>query len=299
MKVLVVGGSGFVGTHLVGHLLGQGHQVRVVSRAGKGSVAGASYQQADAATNQGLKEAAWGQEAILYLAGIIREKAGQSFQQVHVDGVRHSLEAAKAAGIRRFVHMSALGAAKGTSSRYFESKAQAEEWVQSSGLDFTIFRPSLIFGPGDDFFGGVLKGLVTIPAPFIPQIGDGRFPFRPVWIGDVVAAFEQSLGLPQTIGQAYNLVGPDEYSFRQLLLLVRDTLGSRKPLLSIPLALMDLLVPVMSILPFTPITMDQYRMLKAGNTADPTPMRQTFSLEQRTLKSELPRILSTKRLVSA
>lgn len=299
MKVLVVGGSGFVGTHLVSHLLGQGHQVTVVSRSGQGSVAGASYQKADAARNEGLKEAARGHQAILYLAGVIREKGGQSFSQVHVEGVRHSIAAAKAAGIRRFVHMSALGAAKGTGSGYFESKAQAEELVQASGLEFTIFRPSLIFGPGDDFFGGVLKGLITVPVPFIPQVGDGHFPFRPVWIGDVVAAFEQSLSRPQTVGEAYHLVGPKEYSFRQLLLLVRDTLGSRKPLLPIPLALMDLVVPLMSRLPFTPITIDQYRMLKAGNTADPTPMRQAFDLEWRTLESELPRILSTKRLVSA
>lgn len=299
MKVLIVGGSGFVGTHLIRHLLAGGHQVTVVSRRGEGPIQGATYKKADAAKDQGLQEAALGQDALIYLSGIIREKGRQTFQQVHVDGVRHSIAAAKAAGIKRFVHMSALGAAKGTGSRYRETKAEGEGLVQSSSLDWTIFRPSLIFGSGDSFFGGVLKGLITAPAPFIPQIGDGSFPFRPVWIGDVVAAFEQSLNRQETIAQGYNLVGPKEYSFRQLLLLVRGTLGSSKPLLPIPLALMDLVVPVISKLPFTPITMDQYRMLKAGNTADPQPMRQTFSLEERSLEIELPRILKTKRLVSA
>ncbi|MER3553172.1 MAG: NADH(P)-binding protein [Meiothermus sp.] len=299
MKILVIGGSGFVGTHLTRYLLDQGHEVTVASRQGKGSVRGARYVAADAGEDTGLNEAARGQEAIVYLVGIIRERGDQSFQQAHVDGVRNSLQAAKNAGIKRFVHMSALGAAKGTGSRYFETKAQAEELVQASGLHWTILRPSLIFGPGDDFFGGTLKGLVQAPAPFIPQVGDGHFPFRPIWIGDVVGAFEQSLNLQRTVGSAYNLVGPKEYTFRELLLLVRNALGSRKPLLPIPLFLMDLAVPLISALPLSPITKDQYLMLKAGNTADPGPMRQVFRLEERSLETELPSILSPKRLVSS
>lgn len=299
MKILVIGGSGFVGTNLTRHLLEQGHGVTVASRKGKGSVQGAHYVAADAGKNTGLTEAAQGQDAVVYLVGIIRERGDQTFQQAHVDGVRNSLQAAKSAGIRRFVHMSALGAAKGTGSGYFETKAQAEDLVQGSGLEWTIMRPSLIFGPGDDFFGGTLKGLVKTPVPFIPQIGDGHFPFRPIWIGDVAAAFEQSLNLQRTVGSAYNLVGPKEYTFRELLLLVRDALGSKKPLLPIPLFLMDIAVPLISGLPFSPITKDQYLMLKAGNTADPGPMRQVFRLEWRSLEAELPAILSAKRLVSS
>lgn len=208
---------------------------------------------ADAARNEGLLEAAKGQEALIYLVGIIRERGDQTFRQAHVEGVRHSLAAAKAAGISRFVHMSALGTARGTGSRYYETKAEGEELVQASGLDWTILRPSLIFGRGDEFFGGILKGLVTAPLPFIPLIGDGRFVFRPIWVGDVARAFEQALNRPQTIHRSYNLVGPKEYTFRELLLLVRDTLGSRKPLLSIPLTLMDWVVPLISPCPLAPL----------------------------------------------
>ncbi|GIW25524.1 complex I NDUFA9 subunit family protein [Meiothermus sp.] len=298
MKVLLIGGSGYVGSHLARHLLAQGHQVTVASRRGEGPLAGVRYVMADAAKDEGLLEAAQGQEALIYLVGIIRER-GQTFRQAHVEGVRHSLVAAKTAGIRRFVHMSALGAARGTGSRYYETKAEGEELVQASGLDWTILRPSLIFGVGDEFFGGILKGLVTAPIPFIPQIGDGSFVFRPIWVGDVAAAFEQSLQRPATLQRSYNLVGPKEYTLRELLLLVRDTLGSRKPLLPIPLALMNLVVPLISPLPFSPITLDQYRQLKMGNTADPTHMRKAFSLEERTLEVELPRILTTKRWVGA
>lgn len=299
MKVLLVGGSGYVGSHMARHLMAQGHQVTVASRRGKGPLEGVRYVTADAARNQGLLEAAQGQEALIYLVGIIRERGDQTFQQAHLEGVRHSLAAAQAAGISRFLHMSALGASRGTGSRYYESKALGEERVQASGLDWTILRPSLIFGQGDEFFGGVLKGLVTAPIPFIPLIGDGHFVFRPIWVGDVAAAFAQALERPQTVQRSYNLVGPKEYTFRELLLLVRDALGSRKPLLPIPLALMDWVVPLISPLPFSPITKDQYRQLKMGNTADPVYMRQAFSLEERPLESELSRILSAKRLVGA
>ncbi|GIW37296.1 MAG: NADH(P)-binding protein [Meiothermus sp.] len=299
MKVLIVGGSGYVGSHLARHLLEQGHQVTVASRRGEGPLAGVRYVMADAAKDEGLQQAAQGQEALIYLVGIIRERGDQTFRQAHVEGVRHSLAAARWRVSSRFVHMSALGTARGTGSRYYETKAEGEELVQASGLDWTILRPSLIFGQGDEFFGGILKGLVTAPIPFIPQIGDGSFVFRPIWVGDVARAFEQALSRPHTFYRSYNLVGPKEYTFRELLLLVRDTLGSRKPLLPIPLALMDLVVPLISPLPFSPITLDQYLQLKMGNTADPVYMRNAFSLLERTLEVELPGILTTKRLVSA
>lgn len=301
MNILLIGGTGYVGSHLTRTLLARGHAVYTLSRQARptGRVReagqGARHVRGNAATGEGLEEAVQGMDAVVYLVALIRERGGQTFQTTIVDGVRHTIAAMRKAGIGRLLHMSALGAARGTGSRYFEAKAEAEEWVRGSGLEWTIFRPSLIFGEGDEFFGGVLRGLVSAPLPFIPQIGDGHFPFRPVWVGDVAEAFAQALEKPQTIGQAYELVGPREYSFRQLLLLVKEALGSSKPLLPIPLFLMDLLVPLMSPLPFAPITLDQYRMLKAGNTADPAPMRAVFALEERSLEAELPNILTRPR----
>jgi uncharacterized protein YbjT (DUF2867 family) len=290
MKVLLIGGSGFVGSRLAEHLISGGHQVSIASRSGEGFVRGAHYIQADAAKNRGLVEAAQGHQALIYLVGIIRE-GKQTFSQAHVKGLQYSLEAAHKAGIGRFVHMSALGAALGTGIGYYESKALAEEEVRRSGLDWTILRPSLIFGPGDGFFGGVLKGLVTAPLPAVPQIGDGSFPFRPIWVGDVSSAFAQAITNPKTTYRSYNLVGPKEYTFRELLILMQQVLGVRKPLLPIPLGLMDLVVPLISPLPFSPLTLGQYRQLKLGNTADPTYANQVFALENRTLESELPAIL--------
>ncbi|MCS6867253.1 MAG: complex I NDUFA9 subunit family protein [Thermus sp.] len=261
MRVLVVGGTGFVGRHLVRRLLQGGHTPLVLARSPRDFPPGAVFLPGDI-----TREAPdlRGVEAAIYLAGIIRER-GQTFQQVHVEGVRNLLMGMRRAGVDRLLHMSALGARRGTGSRYYETKAQGEELVRESGLSWTIFRPSLIFGPGDEFFGGVLRGLVCQPLPFVPLIGDGSFPFRPVYVGDVAEAFAGAL--ERGVMGTWDLVGPREYTFRELLERTMEVLGRRKPFLPIPLGLMDRLVPLLGLLPFAPITQDQYRMLKEGNTA--------------------------------
>jgi NADH dehydrogenase len=261
MRVLVVGGTGFVGQHLVLRLLEGGHTPLVFSRSARSLPRGAVHIPGDITWKvPDLK----GVEAAIYLAGIIRER-GQTFRQVHVVGVSNLLQGLKQAGVTRILHMSALGARRGTGSRYYETKAEAEELVRDSGLSYAIFRPSLIFGPGDEFFGQVLRGLICGPLPFVPLIGDGRFPFRPVYVGDVAEVFAQALdrGLEGT----FDLVGPKEYTFRELLELCMWVLGRKKPFLPVPLGFMDLAVPFLSRLPFAPITQDQYLMLKEGNTA--------------------------------
>ncbi|HGY09229.1 MAG TPA: complex I NDUFA9 subunit family protein [Oceanithermus profundus] len=288
MHIVLVGGSGYLGTHAARALLARDHRVTALSRRGRGPLAGVSYLRADAATGEGLSALA-GADAAVYLAGIIRER-GQSFADVHVRGVQRVVEAMGAAGVRRFLHVSALGARPGTGSRYFETKAGGEEAVRSSGLDWTIFRPGLIFGEGDEFFGKVLAGLVRRPLPFIPLIGRGDYPFRPVWVGDVAAALVQSLEKPETVGEAYDLVGPEECSYRDLVRLVRDALGSRKPLVPLPVGLFRFL----SRLPFAPVTRDQLVMLLAGNTGDPEKMLRVFAVEHRTLEAELPRLRSVR-----
>ena len=300
MNVLVTGATGYVGNYVVKVLLEGGHAVTAVSRNGAksstasgkdlGTITGVKYVAADIGSGAGVLDAMRGCDAVVNLVGIIAQRGEQTFQRVHVDGTRHLIEAAESLGIKRFVQMSALGAAAGAASRYSATKFEAEELLRKSDLEWTIFRPSLIFGVGDDFFGRVLKNLVA--TPIVPQIGDGLFPFRPVWVGDVAQCFAQALINPATIGQIYDLVGPKEYTFRQLLDLEMDTLGSRKPVVPAPIFLMDIAVPLMQVLgPLAPITSDQYAMLKAGNTADPAKMQQTFRLEGRSLEAELPKVL--------
>lgn len=301
MKVLITGATGYVGHSVCEALVQAGHSVIGLSREGKKSKAasGASltlnvnvdYRAGDVASGTGLKDAMQGVEAVIHLVGIIAEKGAQTFEKVHVGGTRNVLEAAKAAGVKRYLQMSALGAGPQAASGYSSTKYAAEQLVQASGLDWTIFRPSLVFGEGDDFFGRVLKNLVS-SGPIVPQIGDGMFPFRPIWVGDVAAAFTQALTNPATIGQTYDLVGPKEYTYKQMVALEMDVLGVKKPSVPVPIFVMDVMVPLMNLVPaIAPITKDQYAMLKAGNTADPTPMKNAFNLEWRDLEGTLPEVL--------
>ncbi|RTH36725.1 NADH(P)-binding protein [Thermus scotoductus] len=285
MRVFVVGGTGFVGQEVVRLLLARGHTPLVLARRSRPLPEGAVLVEGDIAREVPDLE---GVEAAIYLAGIIRER-GQTFRAVHVDGVRNLLKAMERAGVGRLLHMSALGARPEAPSRYHRTKAEGEALVRQSGLSHAIFRPSLIFGPGDEFFGGVLRGLVCAPLPFVPLIGDGSFPFRPVYVGDVAEVFVGAL--ERGLEGIYDLVGPKEYTFRELLQLVMEVLGRRKPFLSLPLWLMDRLVPLLSPLPFSPLTLDQYLMLKEGNTAPfPEALRELLPAPQ-ALEEVLPRYL--------
>jgi uncharacterized protein YbjT (DUF2867 family) len=304
LNIAVTGATGYVGHYVIKELLERGHSVTALSRSGaKSSTAsgktlptfeGVKYIGGDVATGRNLEQAFAGMDVVVHLVGIIAEHKDQTFQNVHVNGTKNVLEAAKKAGVKRYLHMSALGASASAVSGYSSSKFAAEQLVIASGLDYTIFRPSLIFGEGDDFFGRVLKNLVS-SAPIVPQIGDGSFPFRPVWVGDVAKCFAQAIDIPSSIGQIYDVVGSKEFTFKELLHLEMNALGIKKPLVPAPIFLMDIAVPLMQILgSLAPITTHQYAMLKAGNTADPGKVNATFKLENRSLETELPKLLGKK-----
>ncbi len=302
MRILVTGASGYVGHHILSALTKNpnleiyglarnGAKSQAASGKDLGSVPGVQYLVGDVVTGLGLETAMQHMDAVIHLVAIIAERGTQTFERVHVQGTRNVTEAAKKAGVKRYLHMSALGANLNSASGYSSSKAKAEELVKNSGLNYTIFRPSLIFGYGDDFFGRVLKNLVS-QGPITPQIGDGHFPFRPIWVGDVANIFVQALEKPETTGKTFELVGPQEYSFRELLDIEMKALGIKKPKIPVPIFFMDLAVPAMQILgSLAPITTHQYAMLKAGNTGDPTDMQAAFKIEWRNLEKELPVVL--------
>ncbi|PTA69267.1 complex I NDUFA9 subunit family protein [Deinococcus arcticus] len=289
MNILVTGASGFVGQAVVRELVARGHMVWAGSRRGEAS-GGAHGLKLDV-TDPGSVEravAASDPAAVVHLVGIIAETGAQTFERVHVEGTRHVLAATPRGA--RYVHMSALGAREDSQSGYSSSKGRAEALVRASGLRWTIFQPSLIFGPGDDFFGRVLRELVST-APVVPQIGDGSFPFRPVGVADVARAFATAAGGEVGLRDTYALTGPEEFTFRQLLELELQALGKRKPIVPVPLALMNLAVPLMQVLPKPPITRDQYAMLKEGNSAPNEPARTVFGLSMQRLQDVLPQIV--------
>lgn len=291
MRILVTGATGYVGGYVSARLLEEGHEVVALSRSGPGESPVVPQQAyGDVTTGEGLAEAMRGADAVIHLVGIIKERGENTFERVHVEGTRNVLQAARSQGVQRLVHMSAVGADPGAESRYQASKGEAEGLVRDSGLAYTIMRPSLIFAVGDAFFGGTLKQLVTLP-PVVPVVGTGEYLFRPVYAGDVATAFARALSTEAAVGRTLELTGPTEYTLRQLLVLIRDRLRPRKPLVNIPLWLMRVGIQAFRVLPDPPITHDQFLMLLAGNTGDPAPAQRLLGLELETLHDHLDEVL--------
>src|SRR5262245_20682399 len=241
--VFVTGGTGFVGRAVVAALLAHGHRVRSLVRPGsEGRTSrrdGVEPVAGDVTRPEGLADAVGGADAVVHLVGIIREFPGRgiTFERLHTRATENVLAAARQAGGGRFLHMSALGTGPHARSRYHQTKWAAEEAVRTSGLRWTIFRPSIIFGPGDGFVS-LIAGLVR-RLPIVPVIGDGRTRFQPVAVTDVGEAFARALDRPGTAGQTFDVGGPRVYTFDEIVDEVGAALGRRRiPKLHHPMGLM-------------------------------------------------------------
>jgi NADH dehydrogenase len=280
MKVFLAGGTGFVGGHVRRALLAKGHSIRLlVHKRSAGSEPGVEEREGDATEPATFSAAIAGCDATINLIGIIREfpQRGISFQRLHVEATRNIVAAAQIAGVKRHLQMSALGTGAGAASGYFKSKYIAEEEVRASGLDYTIFRPSIIFGPKDDFINQLAGFMRTLPA--MPVIGDGEYQMQPISADDVARCFVEALEKPESIGKTYELCGPDRMSYNALLDTVGRVLGKQNVLkANTPLGLMRLVVPVLEKFSFFPITSDQITMLVQGSVCDGS-WRKTFEFE--------------------
>lgn len=280
MKIFLSGGTGFVGGHLRKALLAKGHTIRLlVHRRGDGFEPGVEQVAGDVTRPETFSAGMAGCDATINLVGIIREFPGRgvTFERLHVEATRNVLAAAREAGVRRHLQMSALGARPHATSRYHQSKYRAEELVRASGLDATIFRPSIVFGPKDDFVNKLAGYIRSYPA--VPVIGDGKYRLQPISADDVARCFAMALEMPETIGQTYELCGPDRLPYNELLDTIGRVLGkSRVAKIPNPLGIMKLVVPLFQGLPFFPITMDQLLMLVEENICDGS-WQQTFGFE--------------------
>ncbi|NGQ97361.1 complex I NDUFA9 subunit family protein [Brevibacillus sp. SYP-B805] len=283
MKVLVTGSTGFVGRGILPRLAEAGHEtvclVRPGSEAKLGAVQPGSIRLAagDLFEPAALAQALAGCEAVIHLVGIIREnpRKGVTFSRIHVEGTRRLLDAAKQAGVKRFIHMSALGARMGAASPYHRTKYEAEQLVIHSGIPYTIFRPSVIFGPDDEFVN-MLAGLVRLPVT--PVIGDGAYRLQPVARQTVADVFTQALTHDRCLGEIYEAGGPEPLSYNALLDQIGAALGKtsvRK--LHLPLGLMKPVINLLEGFSFFPITNTQLTMLLEENVcADPAKLYETF-----------------------
>jgi NADH dehydrogenase len=234
-----------------------------------------------------------GCDAVIHLVGIIREQRAENvtFERVHTEGTRHVLEAAKAAGIRRYLHMSALGTRRGAASRYHRTKWAAEEAVRASELEWTIFRPSIIYGRGDGFVTLLASMIRRLPA--VPVIGSGRQRLQPVPVEQVASGFVGALELPATAGQTYEVGGPEAVTMVELLDLIGRALGRRRVLkVHVPLGAMTPLARLLHPLPGFPVTPDQLLMLGEDSVCDPRPFFDTFAIQPVPLGAGLERMLA-------
>ena len=295
--VFVTGATGFVGHAVLQRLCTLGHVVRcLVRRGSEGHLRGLgaiARIEGDVLARPGLEEGMAGCDAVIHLVGIIREHpaANVTFERVHVEGTRNVLEAARAAGVRRYVHMSALGTRRGAASRYHQTKWAAEEAVRASGLAWTIFRPSIIYGRGD--------GLVTMLAsmvrrlPLVPVIGSGRQRIQPIPVEQVAAGFAGALEQPATIKQTYEVGGPEAVTMLELLDLIGRALGRRRVRrVHVPLGVMTPLARLLHPLPGFPVTPDQLLMLGEDSVCEPRPFFDAFQLEPMRLAAGLERMLA-------
>ncbi len=282
MRVAVVGGTGFVGCYLVDKLLESGHEVSLLVRQGSERKVCQSTSirrvTGDIDCTKSLADVVAGCDAVIYCVGILREfpRKGITFETTQFEGVARTVDAALKAGARRFLLMSANGV-KNPGTRYQETKKRAEELVLASDLDATIFRPSVIFGDPRgqmEFATQLYQDIVTKPFPAIGFF-NGRNPttgaiiMSPVHVDDVAGAFVNSLTNKSTIGEIYELGGPDILSWTEMIQRVATATGRKKWIIPCPIAAMKFTATLLDWLPLFPVTRDQLTMLAEGNTADP------------------------------
>jgi len=273
MKVFVTGGTGYVGTIVIKHLLQRGHHVSILQRPNQTHSHDESSSQihrieGDIFNSSILRSGMEDMDAVIHLVGIIREKPrrGITMNRIHFEGTKNVLDAVNASGVKKYVHMSALGARPDAISNYHQSKWRSEELVKSSGIPYTIFRPSVIFGkggPGANFIGQLVD--LVRSSPIVPMIGHGHYPLQPVHVETVGDVFCQALTNETSKNKVYEVGGPEVVTYRVILEAIAVALHKRLRTLSIPMVLMQSLIQVLEHIPGFPLTQDQLTMLREGN----------------------------------
>jgi len=291
--ILVTGGTGFIGPKVVHALRAESRDVRCLVRRPERATTlkawGCELAAGDVTDAASLRAAVEGCDAVIHLVAIISGKRAD-FERVMVAGTQSLLAAAKAAGVRRFLLMSALGTTAETKELvpYYWAKWEMEQATARSGLEHVIFRPSFVFGRD----GGVLPLFVRQVrwSPVTPVIGNGERRLQPIWVEDVAAYFAKAVDLAGAANRTFELGGPDQVTWNELYERIARVLGKRRARVHVPVGLMRVGATVAELLPHPPITRDQLTMLEAGdNVGDLTPALETFGIHVLPLDEQIRR----------
>ncbi len=294
--ICVLGGSGFVGTHLVNRLADEGYQITVLSRHPERQrhllvLPTVKVEQADVCDEEALSDHFQGVDTVINLIGLLYEAGKDSFARVHVELSRKVASACRAAGVRRLLHMSALNAdeARGVSA-YLRSKGEAENHAHAlHDVAVTSFRPSVIFGPNDSFFNRFASLLALSPG-FMPlACADARF--APIYVGDVVTAMAKSINEPETYGQRYNLCGPQDYSLRQLVDYTAEQIDAKRLIINLGSGASEVLARIMEWVPGKPLTRDNVASMKADSICQGE-FPAVFAIEPSSIDAVVPTYLA-------
>lgn len=306
---VVFGGSGFIGRNVVRELAKRDWRVRVAVRRPHlaqflrpmGVVGQIQLKQANVRYRPSVAEAVEGADAVVNLVGLLHQEGAQKFDTVQAGGAAAIADCARAAGVEHFVHVSAIGADEESDSAYARTKGEAERAVREAVPTATILRPSIVFGPEDDFFNkfAAMAGM----SPALPLIGGGKTKFQPVYVDDVADAVCESLTRAEAVGRTYELGGPRVYTFKELLQLMLRETGRKRILAPVPFpvaSLIGLAGEIAGMAPFVepPLTRDQVTLLKRDNVVDTSAAVGTladFDIEPHTVESILPSYMARYR----
>lgn len=288
--ILVTGGAGFVGSHLIPRLVKAGYKVRCLVRRKAEADHLKEYKielaVGDVTDADSIKKAMKGVEMVVHLVAVLREGKGATYDGVNVQGTSNVVQAAVDEGVKKLVHIGALGAIPDPKYGYIYSKWRAEEVVRSSDLDYTILEPSTMFGQGAGFIKSLVRTAKTFPLVVVIP-GSGKTRFQPIWVEDTVSCILQALKGGKS-RQTYQIGGPEHLTFEQMLDTVMDAMGVKRLKVHLPIPLLRPSVAIMGlVLSDPPVTQGELTQLDVDNVTDLDAIERQFGFKPSPLKKKL------------
>lgn len=288
--ILVAGGTGFIGSNIVRELVKRNHKVKALVHSGANLARlknlNLEYADGDITDINSLDKAFKDVKKVYNVVGIIQETKKANFDSIHVLGTKNLIEMSNKVGVEYFVHISSLGTRPNAVSRYHQSKWKAEQSVVSSGIPYTIFRPSVVFGPDDEFINMLARMIQYMPVT--PLIDSGGAKMQPVYVGDLAKCVVDCLNNPQAKNKIFEIGGPERFTMEEIVNLIKEHRGFKRLKLKIPYKLMYAISKILeNLFGKTPVSADQLIMLRENNICDNSEVEKIFKIKFTGLKEGL------------